>query len=241
MATPSSIEAKKLRVQKGRQVLLDDLDFAVAAGSITGLIGPSGAGKTTLMRTIVGLQRLSSGTLQVLGKLAGDKILRQKIGYVTQSPSVYDDLTVAQNLVFFATLIRAPKRDVERVMEEVELIPQAKQLVGTLSGGERARVSLAVALLGNPELLVLDEPTVGLDPILRNSLWELFAKLAGQGKTLLISSHVMDEAERCHNLMLIRDAQLLWQDTKADLLKTEGVTSVEAAFLKLAGRQEGAH
>jgi len=235
----NSIKATKLRVQKGRQILLDNLNFSIQPGNITGLIGPSGAGKTTLMRTIVGLQRLTSGELSVLGQPAGNKVLRQKIGYVTQEPSVYSDLTVKQNLSFFATLIRAPKSDVDRVMHEVELMPQAKQLVKTLSGGQRARVSLAVALLGDPDLLVLDEPTVGLDPILRNNLWELFAKLARSGKTLLVSSHVMDEAERCENLILIRDAQLLWQDSKDALLKANKVTSVEAAFLKLAGQQGG--
>lgn len=237
MASSSSVEAKKLRVQKDRHVLLDDLNFVIAPGSITGLIGPSGAGKTTLMRTIVGLQRLTGGELNVLGKPAGSKMLRQKIGYVTQMPSVYDDLTVKQNLAFFATLIQAPKGDVERVLNAVELASQAKQLVGTLSGGQRARVSLAVALLGNPELLILDEPTVGLDPILRNNLWKLFAQLAENGKTLLVSSHVMDEAERCHNLILIRSAQLLWQDSKEKLLISQDVNSVEAAFLKLAGQQ----
>lgn len=235
---PASVVARDLKVQKQKNILLSGLDFSIETGAITGLIGPSGAGKTTLMRTIIGMQKPSAGNLEVLGKPAGSKELRQEIGYVTQSPSVYEDLSVRQNLQFFATLIKAPKTDVARVISEVELEPQVKQLVGTLSGGQKARVSLAAALLGSPELLVLDEPTVGLDPVLRASLWALFAKLAASGKTLLVSSHVMDEAERCHNVMLLRSGKLLWQDTKKDLLLSQGVTSIEAAFLKLAGRKE---
>jgi len=226
------IEAKGLRVEKAGKPVLDDVTFMVMPGVITGLIGPSGAGKTTLMRAIVGVQ-VYQGGLQVLGEMAGSASLRPKIGYVTQSPSVYDDLTVRQNLAYFATLLRAPKTKIDEIIATVQLQKQAKQVVGSLSGGQRARVSLAVALLGDPELLVLDEPTVGLDPLLRQELWTLFAGLATQGKTLLISSHVMGEAERCDQLLLVRDGSLLWDKSRQELLAKTDTQTVEDAFLAM--------
>jgi len=226
------IEAKGLRVEKAGKPVLDDVTFMVMSGVVTGLIGPSGAGKTTLMRAIVGVQ-MYQGELQVLGEMAGSASLRPKIGYVTQSPSVYDDLTVRQNLAYFATLLRASKTKIDEIITTVQLQKQAKQVVGSLSGGQRARVSLAVALLGDPELLVLDEPTVGLDPLLRQELWALFAELAARGKTLLISSHVMDEAERCDQLLLVRDGSLLWDKSRQELLAKTDTQTVEDAFLAM--------
>lgn len=226
------IEAKGLRVEKAGKPVLDDVTFTVMPGVITGLIGPSGAGKTTLMRAIVGVQ-VYQGELQVLGEMAGSASLWPKIGYVTQSPSVYDDLTVRQNLAYFATLLRASKAKIDEIITTVQLQKQAKQVVGSLSGGQRARVSLAVALLGDPELLVLDEPTVGLDPLLRQELWALFAELAARGKTLLISSHVMDEAERCDQLLLVRDGALLWNKSREELLAKTHTQTVEDAFLAM--------
>ena len=184
------------------------------------------------MRAIVGVQAYQ-GKLQVLGEAAGSARLRPKIGYVTQSPSVYDDLTVRQNLSYFATLLRASKTKIDEIITTVQLEKQAKQIVGSLSGGQRARVSLAVALLGNPELLVLDEPTVGLDPLLRQELWALFTELATQGKTLLISSHVMDEAEKCDQLLLVRDGSLLWDKSRQELLAKTNTQTVEDAFLAM--------
>lgn len=234
----TAISAEKLKIVKSGQTILDSLDFTMQKGSLTGLIGPSGAGKTTLIRTIVGLQRVSSGQLTVLGQPAGHKLLRSRIGYVTQSPSVYADLTVKQNLEYFAKLTKAGKPAVAKTIEEVQLQPQMKQLVSSLSGGQRARVSLAVALLGEPELLVLDEPTVGLDPLLRQDLWKLFKNLTDSGRTLLVSSHVMDEAERCQHLLLLRGGKLLWQESKNGLLQSQHASSVEQAFLKLAGNKE---
>lgn len=226
-----AIVAENLRVKRGKNEILRGLDFKVPAGSITGLVGPSGSGKTTLIRTIIGVQIITGGELKVLNKSAGSRELRKKIGYVTQSPSVYPDLTVAQNLRYFATLVRADRKNVETVISQVQLDKQRDQLAGSLSGGQMARVSLAVALLGNPQLLVLDEPTVGLDPILRNELWNLFGQLAREGKTLLISSHVMDEAERCDNLLLLRDGKLLWNDSKEKLLASSKQKSVGDAFV----------
>lgn len=228
-----AIESSQLVVTKAKNQILNELTFTVKKGTITGLIGPSGSGKTTLMRTIIGVQKLSGGEIAVLGQAAGHKSLRSKIGYVTQSPAVYPDLTVVQNLRYFAVLVRASRSNVEQVIEQVQLTNQRDQLAASLSGGQLARVSLAVALLGSPDLLVLDEPTVGLDPVLRNELWELFAELAANGKTLLVSSHVMDEAERCDDLLLLRDGRLLWNDSRDKLLSHTKQKSVGDAFITM--------
>ncbi|WP_240111699.1 ABC transporter ATP-binding protein [Streptomyces sp. MUM 203J] len=210
-------------------------------GQITGLLGPSGCGKSTLMRALVGTQAKVTGTLTVLGRPAGDPELRSRIGYVTQSPSVYADLTVRQNLAYFAAVLlpgrrhREPREEaVTRVLHDVDLTTHADDLAANLSGGQRSRASLAVALLGTPELLVLDEPTVGLDPVLRRDLWDLFHRIAAdRGTTLLISSHVMDEAERCHRLLLMRDGELLADDTPDGLRRRHDTATVEEAFLHL--------
>lgn len=230
----NAIEAKKLNVKKDTTTILHELDFFVRSGTITGLIGPSGSGKTTLMRSIVGVQK-HDGKMIVLGKPAGDKRLRPKIGYVTQSPAVYDDLTVRQNLDYFSKIVGTTKKNVSEIIKSVHLVEHQDQQVRSLSGGQRARVSLAVALLGSPDLLVLDEPTVGLDPILRNELWTLFAQLAEQGKTLIISSHVMDEADRCDELLLMRDGKLLWNDTRTALLAKTHSGNVNDAFVVMIG------
>jgi ABC-2 type transport system ATP-binding protein len=237
MAQVVSIRAEKLVVKKEDNHVLRELTFEVAAGSITGLIGPSGSGKTTLMRAIVGLQT-TSGSLEVLGHAAGDKDLRQKIGYVTQAPAIYEDLTVLQNIRYFAVLARASNSQVDEIIALVHLNAQRMQMAKKLSGGEKARVSLAIALLGEPELLILDEPTVGLDPLLRRQLWELFAKLAAQGKTLVISSHVMDEADKCQSLLLLRNGSLLWQDSRDSLLNATNTQSVEEAFIQMVTKEE---
>lgn len=231
----NAIKAKGLTVHKDKTNILHGLDMTIQAGTITGLIGPSGSGKTTLMRAIVGVQKYG-GELFVLGKPAGTASLRPKLGYVTQSPAVYDDLTVRQNIHYFARVAGIAPRDADAVLAQVQLEAQQGQLVRSLSGGQRARVSLAVALLGDPDLLILDEPTVGLDPILRNELWSQFSELARQGKTLLISSHVMDEAERCTDLVLIRDGNLLWNDSRQKLLETTKTGSVSDAFVAMIKR-----
>ncbi|HEX4662599.1 MAG TPA: ABC transporter ATP-binding protein [Candidatus Saccharimonadales bacterium] len=232
MQNSSAIIAKNVVVHKNKKVILDSLHFTVEKGKLTGLIGPSGSGKTTLMRSIVGPQKLTSGEIRINGHLAGSKKLRTSIGYVTQAPAIYNDLTVRQNLDYFATILRA-RSQVATVIKQVDLGSQKNQLAESLSGGQRARVSLAIALLGNPDLLVLDEPTVGLDPVLRRDLWQLFDQLAEQGKTLLISSHVMDEAEKCDNLLLLRDGRLLWQASKRELLLHAKTSDIETAFLQL--------
>lgn len=217
---------------RGSRTVLRDLDFTVPRGRITGLLGPSGCGKSTLMRAVVGTQAKVTGTLTVLDHPAGAAPLRSRIGYVTQAPSVYDDLTVEQNLDYFASILGA-RANVPRVIEQVDLTTHTTALAGSLSGGQRSRVSLAAALLGSPELLVLDEPTVGLDPVLRRDLWALFHRLADDGTTLLVSSHVMDEAERCHRLLLMREGEILAEGTPDELRTRTQAPTVEAAFLHL--------
>ena len=228
-----ALSADGLSVRRGKKQVLKGLEFDVIRGSVTGLLGPSGGGKTTLMRAIVGVQAGVSGTLTVLGEPAGVRSLRSRIGYVTQAASVYEDLTVTENLRFFAKLLGAPRAQVARVIEQVDLAGHAGELARNLSGGQRSRLSLAAALLGNPELLVLDEPTVGLDPVLRVELWRLFAELADAGTTIIVSSHVMDEAEHCERLLLLREGELIADDSPDALLRQTHTTDVESAFLEL--------
>ncbi|MGW1378844.1 ABC transporter ATP-binding protein [Streptomyces sp. NPDC002446] len=248
-ATGPAVHARDLTVVRGGRTVLDALTCHLPRGRITGLLGPSGCGKTTLLRAVVGTQAHVTGTLEVLGHPAGDPRARARTGYVTQHPSVYDDLTVRQNLDYFA-VVRHPGRaardrrreSVARALADVDLTRHADALAGRLSGGQRSRVSLAVALLGAPELLVLDEPTVGLDPVLRRDLWHLFRTLAAdRGTTLLVSSHVMDEAERCDRLLLMRDGRFLAEDTPHALCERTGAPTVEAAFLHLVDEAAGRH
>ncbi len=233
-----AITVAGLTVVRGGRTVLDDVSFSVARGTVTGLLGPSGCGKSTLMRSIVGVQVLAGGTVDVLGEPAGSKALRRSVGYVTQAPSVYADLPVRENLRYFAAVLDAPSSDVDRVVDDVGLTTHIDAITGRLSGGQEARVSLAAALLGTPELLVLDEPTVGLDPVLRRDLWTLFARLADHGTTLLVSSHVMDEATRCERLLLMRDGRILADDSPDALLARTGAPDVEAAFLDLVDQSE---
>ena len=228
-----AIHTAHLRVRRGKHDVLHGVSFDVPRGGLIGLLGPSGSGKTTLMRSLVGVQRHVSGTAQVLGVPAGSASLRRRVGYVTQDASVYTDLTVRQNLKYFASIIGAGKSNVDRVIDETDLGGQANQLVGSLSGGQLSRASLAAALLGSPDLLVLDEPTVGLDPVLRVSLWTLFRRLAASGTTVLVSSHVMDEATRCDRLLLMRDGGILADETPDGLLERTGASDAEGAFLRL--------
>ncbi|MGL5929104.1 MAG: ABC transporter ATP-binding protein [Dermatophilaceae bacterium] len=228
-----AIDVRDLVVVRGNRTVIDGLSLAVPTGQVTGLLGPSGCGKSTLMRAIVGAQLVRSGTVEVLGERAGSPSLRHRIGYVTQEPSVYADLTVRENLAYFAHVLGTSVSDVDRVVEQVGLGDHADARVGRLSGGQKSRVSLGAALLGSPEVLVLDEPTVGLDPVLRRDLWGIFHDLAGEGTTLLVSSHVMDEAQRCDRLLLMRDGEVLADDVPNALLARTGAVDIEAAFLAL--------
>ncbi|MCA5895085.1 ABC transporter ATP-binding protein [Isoptericola sp. NEAU-Y5] len=237
-----AVRVRGLRVERGGRPVIDGLDVVVPAGQVVGLLGPSGSGKTTLLRAVVGVQAAVTGDVTVLGEPAGAAGLRHRVGYVTQAASVYTDLTVVQNLRYFARLAGLPgagaEAAVRRAVEAVDLGGHEKQRVGTLSGGELSRVSLAAALVGDPELLVLDEPTVGLDPVLRRDLWNMFRRLAADGRTLLVSSHVMDEATRCDRLLLLREGTLLADTTPSELLESTGAPDAERAFLTLIEQRE---
>ncbi|MCV7179015.1 ABC transporter ATP-binding protein [Mycolicibacterium sphagni] len=232
----AAVQAKNLKVVRGKRVALHDFSVTIPRGTITGLLGPSGCGKTTLMRSIVGTQIVASGTVTVLGHPAGSPALRHRVGYVTQAPTIYNDLRVMDNVRYFAALYGAAPQAADRAVADVGLLDHAGAYCGNLSGGQRTRVSLACALVSRPDLLVLDEPTVGLDPVLRVDLWAQFDKLARRGTTLLVSSHVMDEADHCNDLLLMREGRLLAHTTPASLREDTGCTSLEEAFLSIIRR-----
>jgi ABC-2 type transport system ATP-binding protein len=233
MSSDEAIVVRDLGVRRGGKLVLPGISLTVGRGTVTGLLGPSGTGKTTLIRAIVGVQIVESGLVTVLGEPAGSASLRSRVGYVTQAPSVYADLTVRENLRYFTRILNAAEERVDAVIETVSLEEHADRQVASLSGGERARVSLGTALLGKPEVLVLDEPTVGLDPVLRADLWNAFAGLAAAGVTLLVSSHVMDEASRCQRLLLMRNGDILAASSPDQLLRRTGAADMEGAFLAL--------
>ena len=235
-----AVSIQSLRVVRSGRRVIPGLTASIAAGQVTGLLGPSGCGKTTLMRSIVGVQKVTAGSLTVLGEAAGSPPLRRRVGYVTQSPSVYTDLTVRENLRFFAAVLGADNAAVEDAVHTVDLADFADQRVDQLSGGQRSRVSLAVALVGEPEVLILDEPTVGLDPVLRRQLWGTFAELAANGKAIVVSSHVMDEASRCDWLLLMRDGEIIADGSPEGLLASTGAADIEAAFLALVESTDAA-
>ncbi|HWJ32148.1 MAG TPA: ABC transporter ATP-binding protein [Gaiellaceae bacterium] len=234
--TESAIVVSALRIARGGRPVLRDIDCTVESGAVTGLLGPSGCGKSTLLRAIVGVQLVSGGSIRVFGLQAGAPELRTRLAYMTQAPSVYGDLTVLENLRYFARIVDRPER-VAEVVELVGLGTHTNDLVRDLSGGERSRTSLAVALLGEPDLLVLDEPTVGLDPLLRRELWATFHRLAEAGTTLLVSTHVMDEAERCDRLLLMREGRILAAGTPEELRGRTDASTIEGAFLYLTGER----
>ena len=233
MTLALALDVAQLRVMRGRQEVLKAIGFEVAPGELVGLLGPSGSGKSTLMRTLMGVQSVTSGTARALGERVGTASLRRRIGYMAQGSAIYPDLTVLENLAYFAGVLGLASTEAARVMDVVDLHLHARQLVSSLSGGERSRVSLAVALLGDPPLLILDEPTVGLDPVLRQDLWTTFARVVDSGTTALVSSHVMDEAARCARLLLIREGRLLFDDTPAALLRRTGASGYDEAFVRL--------
>jgi ABC-2 type transport system ATP-binding protein len=232
-----AIAVRDLRVVRGENLVLPSVTLDIRPGVITGLLGPSGSGKSTFLRSVVGVQIVAGGEIEVLGLPAGDPELRRRVAYVTQHPSVYGDLTVRQNLEYFARILGADDAAVEASVEQVGLQGQVGQFSLTLSGGQRGRASLAAALLGSPELLVLDEPTVGLDPVLRQDLWRLFRGIADQGRTILISTHVMDEADRCDNLILMREGSIIATGSPNELRERTGESDIERAFMALAGAE----
>ncbi|KWR71104.1 MULTISPECIES: ABC transporter ATP-binding protein [Glutamicibacter] len=233
MNKKACVDVQRLVVRRGRSLVLDQVGFQLAPGRIIGLLGPSGSGKSTLLRSIVGNQIISGGTVTVLGQPAGHKSLRHRVGYMTQAASVYDDLSVKQNIAYFAKILGQRAAEVERVMETTDLTDQSDRLAMDLSGGQRNRVSLAIALLGSPDIVILDEPTVGLDPVLRADLWAMFSRLAATGLCLVVSSHVMDEAMRCDEVLLLREGKLLGQMTPEALMESTGAQNPEDAFVAL--------
>jgi ABC-2 type transport system ATP-binding protein len=233
-STEIPIRIRDLHVSRGRRLVLPGISLDIRGGLVTGLLGPSGSGKSTLMRAIVGVQVVESGEVTVQGLPAGSPELRRRVGYLTQAPSVYADLTVRENLRYFGRILGVQAERIEETLDVVGLTPRGDQIVGTLSGGEYSRVSLATALLGAPDVLVLDEPTVGLDPVLRRDLWRTFHELADAGTTILVSTHVMDEAERSDELILMRDGRVVATGAPAEILARTSTTDIESAFLVLA-------
>ncbi len=238
-----AVKINKLSVTLGGKVkALKNVNIELLAGKTIGVIGPSGAGKTTLIRAVIGRLKIVDGSIMIFDKSAGSSELRNAVTYMPQELSVYSDLTVKENLAYFATMSgqsrTEAKKTVIQALDAVDLFNKADSLVSNLSGGQKQRVSLAIALIGSPKLMVLDEPTVGLDPVLRNSLWGLFARLASQGTTLIISSHSMDEASRCDDLVLIRDGEVMAHSSPKVLLESTNSSSVEQGFLKLVGNKE---
>lgn len=229
-----AVSVEHLKVIRGKNLVISDLSLEVPRGALVGLLGPSGSGKTTLMRSIVGSQIVAGGAITVLGLPGGTHSLRHQVGYVTQAASVYMDLSARENLRYFASLVNAPKTDPQRVLDAVDLADCADRPVNTLSGGQLTRVSLAVALVGTPEVLILDEPTVGLDPVLRRNLWAMFRELSREGRTLLVSSHVMDEATRCDRLLIMRKGGILFDGTLSQMLAKTKAKDADDAFLILA-------
>ncbi|MDT5249519.1 MAG: type transport system ATP-binding protein [Mycobacterium sp.] len=228
-----AVAVDHLTVIRGDRMALADVTVRIAPGTITGVLGPSGCGKTTLIRSIVGTQLIASGTVTVLGLPAGSAELRHRVGYVTQDATIYPDLRVVDNVRYFASLYGTNADAADEAIANVGLEDHRTALCGNLSGGQRTRASLACALVAQPDLLVLDEPTVGLDPVLRVDLWDQFDQLASRGTTLLVSSHVMDEADHCGDLLLLREGRLLAHTTPTKLREDTGCTSLEEAFLSV--------
>jgi ABC-2 type transport system ATP-binding protein len=229
-----AIQVAGVTVEKLGKKILDNVSMELPGNKSIGLIGPSGSGKTTLIRTLVGSQIITKGTAKIFGEKVGSASLRSRIGYMSQKSAVYGDITVKENFEYFASICGSSEQQVAEIMESMRLNLHRDKMASSLSGGEATRLSLGIALLGNPEILFLDEPTVGLDPSLRIELWKIFASLRNQGKTILITSHMMDEAERCDILILMRNGKIIFQGNAEQLKAKTQSESIEHAFIKLA-------
>ena len=236
MTTDSAVIASGLKKTFGTTPALAGLDLRIRPGEVYGLLGPNGSGKTTLIRCVAGLLRPEAGTPTVLGGSPRAAVSAGRVGYMTQAPALYGELSIDENLRFFAALqgLPHPGDRIAEALRTVDLLDRRHSVVNTLSGGMRTRISLAAALLHRPSLLLLDEPTVGVDPLLRQEFWTHFRDLASSGVTILVSSHVMDEASRCDRLGLIRGGVVLAEGTAGDLIARAGTRDLESAFLALA-------
>jgi len=232
------IEVERATKAFGRLKALDGLTLRVREGETYGLLGPNGSGKTTLIRAIAGVIRLTSGTVRVMGEVVPSRRVATQVGYMTQAAALYEELTVRENVSFCARLYGLAGRARERVDEVLELVrltERADNLVRVLSGGMRQRTNLACALVHRPRLLLLDEPTVGVDPRLRQSLWNYFHQVNREGTTLIISTHIMEEAERCSRIGLMRAGRFLAEGSPAELKARAGRDDLESAFLYYEG------
>jgi ABC-2 type transport system ATP-binding protein len=239
MTTDLSIQVHGVSKQFDEKVVLNDITLAVPKAHIFGLLGPSGSGKTTLVRMIAGIDVPTSGTVHVLGQQMPQLAMLSKIGYMAQSDALYAELTALENLEFFASLygLTGTKRRqrIHDVMELVDLGSHLKKQISNYSGGMKRRLSLAISLLHEPGILILDEPTVGIDPVLRKSIWQELTKLSQQGTTILVTTHVMDEADKCHQLGMIRDGRLTAVGTPDELKQATSSATIEEAFLYYGG------
>jgi ABC-2 type transport system ATP-binding protein len=237
----SSIVINDVSKSFGKKVVLNQINLTVESGEIFGLIGPSGSGKTTLVKIIVGMDSPSIGDVHVLNSAVPNLKLLQRIGYMAQADALYSDLTGEENLAFFASLFKLKKEEqkirIAYAADLVNLTADLKKKVQNYSGGMKRRLSLAVALIQDPEILILDEPTVGIDPELRQSIWAELYRLKNAGKTILVTTHVMDEAEKCDVLAMVRDGEIITSGSPAELKNQYGITSLEEVFLKAGGKQ----
>ena len=235
MTSETVLETRELQKHYGKIHAVDGVDLAIKRGEIYGLIGPNGSGKTTLIRLCLGLLHPTNGAIQLLDKPIPDKSILSEVGYMTQVSALYEELTVRENVAFFSEMCGSHEPAwIDEAISLVDLSDRARSLVQTLSGGMRQRTSLACALAHRPRLLLLDEPTVGVDPQLRATFWSYFRHLADSGVTLIVSSHVMDEAERCDRLGFMRQGKVLAEGSSADLRTRTGTNTLEEAFLKFA-------
>ncbi|WP_391118616.1 ABC transporter ATP-binding protein [Psychrobacillus sp. L3] len=226
----------------GKKSVLNNISISVDSGQIYGLIGPSGSGKTTLVKIIVGMDQPSTGQVQVLNTKVPNLKLLQKIGYMAQADALYNDLTGQENLAFFASLYKlnkdVQKKRIAYAADLVNLTPHLTKKVQTFSGGMKRRLSLAIALLHDPQILILDEPTVGIDPELRKSIWAEITRLKSEGKTILITTHVMDEAEKCDQLAMVRDGEIISSGSPVELKNHYKIDSLEEVFLRAGGEKD---
>jgi len=236
LVAPLAVEARDIRKHFGSVTALDGLTLSVNVGEIYGLLGPNGSGKTTFIRVLAGLVRPDAGDITIFGRPPRDAVAGGGVGYMTQAAALYGELSVDENLRFFAALegVGDVEARIADALGRVGLLERRRSVVNTLSGGMRTRVSLAATLLHGPKLLLLDEPTVGVDPAQRREFWEHFRALASSGVTILVSSHVMDEASRCDRLGLIRAGKVLAEGSARELVTRAGTSDLESAFLALS-------